>query len=255
MNRVDYFKTIIDEIEDLIRKGVTSSSPEFKAWKARTERFLIREFGQDSYELKDFRNYRFTLTVFSMGTPTTEFASACARDLRCVEAVFQTYLEDMKETDENEGYNLVSTESSHESVFIVHGHNEAIKQSVARLVEKQGISAVILHEQPNQGATIIEKFEANSGVGAAICLFSADDIGRSKESSVNNSRARQNVVFETGFFMGKLGRNHVIVVADRDVEIPSDMQGIVYTDSRVWEYELLKELKAMGYGIDMNKTI
>ena len=255
MNRVDYFKTIIDEIEDLIRKGVTSSSPEFRAWKSKTERFLIREYGQESYELKDFRNYRFTLTVFSMGTPTTEFASACARDLRCVEAVFRTYLEDMEEADENKGHYLVATENSHESVFIVHGHNEAIKQSVARLVEKQGINAVILHEQPNQGATIIEKFELNSGVGAAICLFSADDLGHSKESSDNNWRARQNVVFETGYFMGKLGRNHVIVVADRGVEIPSDMQGIVYTDSNVWEYELLKELKAMGYGIDMNKTI
>ena len=56
-------------------------------------------------------------------------------------------------------------------IFIVHGHNEALKQEVARLVEKQGLEAIILSEQANRGKTIIEKFEEHSDVGAAICLL------------------------------------------------------------------------------------
>ncbi len=139
-------------------------------------------------------------------------------------------------------------------VFIVHGHNELLKQSVARLIEKQGLEAVILHEQPNRGAAIIEKFESNKDVGAAISLFTSDDIGRKKDSADEKSRARQNVVFETGYFMGCLGRNKVIIIAEENVELPSDMSGIVYTNSNAWEVEVLKELKAIGFPIDFNKS-
>lgn len=140
-------------------------------------------------------------------------------------------------------------------VFIVHGHNGEIKEAVARLIENQGIRAIILHEQANNGNTIIEKFEHNSDVGCAVCLFTADDIGRAKNTKNNHSRARQNVVFETGYFIGKLGRDKVILVAERGVEIPSDLHGVVYTNSSDWRFSLLKDLKAIGYNIDFNKLI
>ena len=138
-------------------------------------------------------------------------------------------------------------------VFIVHGHNGEIKEAIARLIEKQGIEAIILHEQANQGATIIEKFERNSDVGCAVCLFTADDLGRAKTDPEDKMRARQNVVFEAGYFIGKLGRDRVILIADRGVEIPSDLQGVVYTETNNWQYSVLKELKAIGYNIDYNK--
>ena len=138
-------------------------------------------------------------------------------------------------------------------VFIVHGHNGEIKEAVARLIEKQGIQAIILHEQANQGATIIEKFERYSDVGCAVCLFTADDLGRAKNDVEEKSRARQNVVFETGYFIGKLGRNRVVLIADKGVEIPSDLQGVVYTETNGWQYSVLKELKAIGYNVDYNK--
>jgi Predicted nucleotide-binding protein containing TIR-like domain len=48
-------------------------------------------------------------------------------------------------------------------VFIVHGHNGPAKVEVARLIERAGLNAIILHEQPNAGRTIIEKFEAHGG--------------------------------------------------------------------------------------------
>lgn len=92
-----------------------------------------------------------------------------------------------------------------------------------------------------------------SDVGGAICLFTADDYGRAKNNATDNTRARQNVVLEAGYFMGKLGRNCVAILADKDIEMPSDLSGVVYTDSTNWEINLLKELKEMGYTIDFNK--
>ena len=138
-------------------------------------------------------------------------------------------------------------------VFIVHGHNGEIKEAVARIIEKQGLEAVILSEQANRGKTIIEKFEANSNVGAAICLFTADDKGRSASNPSDNDRARQNVVFETGYFIGKLGRENIIIIAGSSVEMPSDLSGVVYTNQSDWKTEVLKGLKAIGYDIDLNK--
>jgi predicted nucleotide-binding protein len=138
-------------------------------------------------------------------------------------------------------------------IFIVHGHDGELKQSVARIIEKQGIEAIILSEQANKGRTIIEKFEDYSDVGGAICLFTADDYGRAKKDEADNTRARQNVVLETGYFMGKLGRDHVVLLADKSIEMPSDLSGIVYTDTAKWEIDLLKELKAIGYTVDFNK--
>lgn len=138
-------------------------------------------------------------------------------------------------------------------IFIVHGHNGELKYSVARVVEKQGIEVVILSEQANQGRTIIEKFEANSDVCGAICLFTADDVGKAKDAPSESPRARQNVVLEAGYFIGKLGRNHVVVLADSGIEIPSDLSGVVYTSTSNWQVDLLKELKAMGYEVDFNR--
>ena len=149
----------------------------------------------------------------------------------------------------------VSTKKAKEykKVFIVHGHDNGLKQEVARLVEKQGLEAIILSEQANRGKTIIEKFEEHSDVGAAICLFTGDDYGKAKDATSENLRARQNVVFEAGYFMGKLGRENVIIVADKNLELPSDMQGVVYTDAGNWKTEVLQELDKIGYAIDFNK--
>ena len=84
-------------------------------------------------------------------------------------------------------------------------------------------------------------------------MFTKDDYGRAKDASEDKLRARQNVVFEAGYFMGKLGRGNVIIVADKDLELPSDMQGVVYTDSKNWKIEVLQGLDKIGYAVDFNK--
>lgn len=113
--------------------------------------------------------------------------------------------------------------------FIVHGHNNALKHEVARFVEKQlKKDAIILHEQANKGKTVIEKFENYSTVDFAIALWTNDDLGKAKNNQNLNPRARQNVIFETGFFIGKIGREKVIILHENDIEIPSDYSGVVY---------------------------
>ena len=84
-------------------------------------------------------------------------------------------------------------------------------------------------------------------------MFTGDDYGRTKDAEEDKLRARQNVVFEAGFFMGKLGRENVVLIANPDIEIPSDLKGFVYTNEKSWQIDALKELKTIGYAIDLNK--
>lgn len=149
------------------------------------------------------------------------------------------------------------------NIFIVHGHNEAMKLAVARTIEKLGLDPVILHEKSNQGQTIIEKFLTNSNVGFAVVLLSSDDVGYSKKDGEKKakSRARQNVVFELGFFTAKLGRKKVVALVENngDFEFPSDIHGVIYVgydgETGKWKFDLARELVESGYKIDVNKII
>lgn len=140
-------------------------------------------------------------------------------------------------------------------VFIVHGHAEAVNQEVARTIEKLGLEAIILREQPNSGKTIIEKFEEYAkDVNFAVILLTADD----KIEGEDTFRARQNVIFEMGYFMGALGRPNVMCMLQENVEKPGDIDGVVYTmidKAGMWKYSLVKELKACGYDVDANKVL
>ena len=191
---------------------------------------------------------------YTFDTSENDFIKACKDDLCSVKAIFEQYLVDMQEENES----LVETEcvsitKDYSKVFIVHGHDGELKEAVARVIERQGIKSIILSEQVNRGATIIEKIEVNSDVNGAICLFTSDDFGRGKNESIDNPRARQNVVFEAGYFVGKLGRENVILISDGNIELPSDLQGVVYSNKNEWKFQVLKELKAIGYYIDYNK--
>lgn len=138
-------------------------------------------------------------------------------------------------------------------VFIVHGHDNETKQEVARFIESIGLETIILHEQASRSMTIIEKIEHySSEANFAIVLYTPCDKGRgAKETNVPaRNRARQNVVFEHGYLMAKIGRENVCALVKGEIETPSDISGVVYTplDSKGgWKIELLKELKACGY--------
>jgi DNA-binding NarL/FixJ family response regulator len=144
-------------------------------------------------------------------------------------------------------------------VFIVHGHDDEAKETVARFIEKLGLRAIILHEQPNRGQAVIEKFEDHANVAFAIVLLTGDDVGASEKSPKDlRPRARQNVIFELGFFAAKLGRRRVCALLKADIEVPSDYQGVIYITmdrSGGWRTQLAGELKSAGLDVDLNKIL
>ena len=170
------------------------------------------------------------------------------------------------ETDENYSPNPKSIQTKKggtkqiisNRVFLVHGHDNELKESTARFLEKLGLNPIILHEQSSKGLTIIEKFEEYSDVSFAVVLLTPDDLGCSvKETGVQKKRARQNVIFELGYFIGKLGRKNVVGIVKDSIELPSDYTGIIYVAVDVndgWKMLLAKEIKSAGLKIDMNKV-
>ncbi len=144
-------------------------------------------------------------------------------------------------------------------VFIVHGHDQAAQTKVARFIEKLGLEAIILHEQASSGRTIIEKIEHYSNVDFAIVLYTPDDLGNVKiKADELNGRARQNVVFEHGYLIGKLGRENVVALVEPPIELPNDISGVVYInidEGLAWQLQLAKEMKQSGYEINMNDLI
>jgi predicted nucleotide-binding protein len=142
-------------------------------------------------------------------------------------------------------------------VFIVHGHDDGPKYAVTRFVERLGFEAIILHEQASQGRTVIEKIEAHSDVGFAIVLLTPDDFG-GVNGEEPKPRARQNVILELGYFVGKLTRSRVCALKRGDIEVPSDFGGVVYVpfdDGGGWREELGRELEAAGFDIDWKKAM
>ncbi|TPJ52379.1 nucleotide-binding protein [Mesorhizobium sp. B2-6-4] len=150
---------------------------------------------------------------------------------------------------------LVTTESN--KVFIVHGHDEGALHGLARFLEKLGLEAIVLKEQPNQGRTIIEKYEDYAKeVGFAVVLLTPDDLASSASETDQNKRARQNVIFELGYFAGRLGRGRVCLLRKGDVEMPSDLFGVIYTEmdsTEGWKTKLVLELKAAKLTFDANR--
>jgi predicted nucleotide-binding protein len=141
-------------------------------------------------------------------------------------------------------------------IFVVHGHDEGAREAIARFIEALGFQPIILHERANEGRTVIEKVEAHGDVGFAVVLLTPDDEGCVKGGTAG-PRARQNVVLELGYFIGRLGRNRVCALKRGELEIPSDFGGVVYEpfdSSGGWKLALGRELRAAGFEIDWNKV-
>jgi hypothetical protein len=147
-----------------------------------------------------------------------------------------------------------------DAVFVVHGSDAARREEVARFLS-QVLSAdtpvLVLHEQPNRGRTLIEKFEGTAAQAQfAVVLLTADDEARPRGSDVWETRGRQNVVFEFGFFVGKLGRGRVAVLYESGVERPSDIEGLVYIaldEAGAWKIELTREMRAADVDASLDR--
>lgn len=141
-------------------------------------------------------------------------------------------------------------------IFVVHGHDHARLHELVRLLERTTErNVVVLREQPNRGRTIIEKFEDYAAATSfAVVLLTADDLGRARTEDEDRGRARQNVVFESGFFVAKLGRGRVAMMHDPGVELPSDLAGILYIPlDGDWKLQLSSELEEAGVNVDRHR--
>ena len=247
MTDYEILRHLHDKVEKLMETRATAESPEFKVWRSRVERLISKHCGAESLELIQFKKIRFAPVMHSNVMMYDDSAEKFKNGLMTAKGMLESFFEEWEE-EKTVHYNNMKC-------FIVHGHDEALKHQVARILERQGIEAVILSEQANVGKTIIEKIEKHSDVGAAILLFTPDDSGKANAEPDYKPRARQNVVFEAGFFMGKLGRDRVIMlVTDHTLELPSDLHGVVYASDNNLEFSLIREMKVMGFDVDMNKV-
>jgi predicted nucleotide-binding protein len=234
-------------------KCQSADTPEFDAWLDDVTRFLKKNYGNDSHEATTFGEILFY-----------DFVTAITEGKYVGEQIYQNgleqailYLKNYQSDFENEGDDLnKANNTNNKDIFLVHGRNEGIKSEVSNLLTRLELNPIILNEQANKGKTIIEKFEIHADVKAAIALFTADDTGKYKTDKDFETRVRQNVVFETGYFIGKLGREKTIILLEEGLKIPSDLDGYIYISldtKKRWQFDLAKELKSIGFDIDLNK--
>jgi CAP12/Pycsar effector protein, TIR domain len=227
-------------------------------WPAKRETemgtivLLIDRFSEDPRQAVNFAGtfyYNGTTNIPStLRHMTQQLFVPFARD-------YITYVEERAGVSEA-GVLQVRSAPATRKAFLVHGHDEGAREAVARFLERIGFEPIILHEQASQGRTIIEKIEAHGDVGFAVVLLTPDDVGSVKDG-VPQPRARQNVLLELGYFIGRLGRSHVCALKRGKMELPSDFGGVVYEpldDLGGWKTALGRELRAAGFEIDWNKV-
>jgi predicted nucleotide-binding protein len=145
-------------------------------------------------------------------------------------------------------------------VFIVHGHDAGLKTDLERFLRELGLEPVVLHREVDAGATVIEKFEKHADLGFAFVLLTPDEVAYTVDQievpephRKTERRARPNVIFEFGYFVGKLGRSRVCCLYKAGVAMPSDLNGLIYKEVGAslepQAYSIIKELKAAGYSL------
>lgn len=253
---------VLDEIPELGR--LHWRDPAIRNWRVRADAAIEGAFGPSSQAAADFDDIGYP--VASDKRPQghlddpLEVRDGLEKARSLIESLVVRIEERWPDDDEpalTPPAYTVGTPATNRTVFIAHGRDQGAKHALARLLEKVDLKPVILSDQPSQGKTIIEKFEASSKVSYAIALLTADDTGsRQGDDGRMRPRARQNVIFELGFFIGKLGRNRVCALTKGKPEIPSDYSGVVYIpmdEGDAWQSQLVKELKSAGFDVDANK--
>jgi predicted nucleotide-binding protein len=241
------------------------SEEAFNGWRAVSEEIVVKAFGRSSSKHQRFNSAGRSMMVAVGHQPPSYYENrrrqqlaAKVSELSAFVSVLELEVEITAPSREHHVASIPEAENTSD-VFIVHGHDVTARDALARFVEKLGLRAVILHEQPNKGRTIIEKFTENANVGFAVVLLTPDDRGGPAGDAPTSQRfrARQNVILELGFFLGKLGRHRVCALYRKGVEIPSDYSGVVFIeldDAGAWRLLLARELRSAGFEIDMNRV-
>lgn len=244
-------------IESIIKPFLNGEEFWFNGYfvsKSKINRLLVKTTEKTTKELSKYENDNMPANIIMFISPE----KIVSYD-RYTKDITKSIFEEAQKSERSQKVIAKSNVSSvFSKVFIVHGHDELAKIEVARFIEKLGFEAIILSEQANEGKTIIEKIEEYSDVDFGIVLYTPCDVGSEKDTNDFKPRARQNVVFEHGYLIGKLGREKVHALKKDNVETPNDISGIVYTEmdsGKAWQIAIAKEMKKVGYDIDFNKIM
>lgn len=260
---IEKLDAYIEDAERMYRQRVKTN--EFNRWNNEVEALLRHALGDDSKQVFDFTNIHYSPLILGSGMGEDVFEEAFLSGLEFAISLLSSirlevseYFPEETNCAEIMGEGM-SRQVDNRKVFVVHGHNEALRIKVANVLSKLGLEPIVLRDEPNKGRTIIEKFEENADVGFAVILLTADDKGYDKTKPEEIAdRARQNVILELGYFIGRYGRDRLMAICEPSVERPGDISGVVYTDATneaYWVFELVKELKAAGYNVDANKLL
>jgi predicted nucleotide-binding protein len=269
----------LEKIPDLRQLG--RGKPEFEKWRRNTEIAIAEIFGENSQNVRDFIKIHYSPIIMFSNTTDAMFQKAYHNGLDSASSVLQSMIKEVeKYWDEDAILKPEKLEKAekpnkpeksvdfpavlHElrkadEIFIIHGQDKSVMENVAEFITKLGLEPIILHDQSGQGRTIIEELEQHTRIGFALVILTPDETCSLNEAgSEGKLHARQDVIFEFGYFLGRLGRQRVCALAGENVEVPSDYPGVLYIPldtAEAWKIRILKVLKTAGYKVDANLVI
>ena len=233
-------------------------TPEWLAWKTRSANLIRQLMSENSPSVQVVND---ALSTHTKGFHGTAFERVKSSILKALRLTKDTLTEDVY-GELRVAASRASSPALSNKVFVVHGHDHALKTDIERFLRELHLEPIVLHRQPDRGRTLIEKFEEHSDVGYAFILLTPDDISYAADQEIladsareKERRARQNVIFEFGYFVGKLGRDRVCCIFKAGVTLPTDLAGLVYKEVaetiETQAFSILRELKAAGYRLNL----
>jgi predicted nucleotide-binding protein len=249
-----------DNFSEKGKHGYTSSfTPEWIAWQIKVKSVIEKLFGKNSSQSQAIED---ALAIPIRGYGINKFKQCRSYIIGVLQVAIETSKDDV--FGELQSDSAIAPGKLSNKVFVVHGHDEVAKSDLEIILREIGLDPIVLHRKADQGQTIIEKFEKHADVGYALILLTPDEVSYLKkydacsdDERVKELRARPNVIFEFGYFVGRLGRSKVCCLYTGDVALPTDVSGMIYKpySANVKEvaYDIIKDLKASGYQLNMHK--
>ncbi len=251
-----------DAIEGL--RGLDVGSPEFMKWYEDAKGAFKYVFDGRPEEFRDFGRIQFSSPGSRRRLPKVRkaYSEGLDRSSALIASKIDQIVAFWPDDEGSSQHDTVEEGGGADytnQIFVVHGRDRGALAEVKQVLIQLGLEPVVLQDQPNQGRTIIEKFEDYAQVGFAVVICTPDDEGKHvAEDAAPIPRVRQNVLLEWGYFLGKLGRESVCALIKGEVEIPSDYAGVLYVEmdgNGDWKSRLARELNQAQYAVDANNLL
>ena len=263
---LDRLGACVREMSGLEEAGC--ESPQFLRWRKDAAAAVRHIFADDPKRVEQFEWKLGVIHLPKLGSSTPP-AEVFSQGLAEIRATLESMISEVEGFWPEEARPDASDDApepiltlDRKRVFIVHGRDDGMKNTVARFLEKLDLTPVILHEMPDEGRTVFQKLlQESETVAYAVVLLTPDDEGQLRQDAERlMPRARQNVVFELGYLLGKLGSTRVkaLYAEGADLELPSDYLGVIYLPMDAdggWKLVLCRELREAGIELDANRAL